>query len=261
MVDIISDMPCIPQITETTTHQVFTVDIALERQTSYILDIESIPAMEDPLTPLFRTAFTTSRFISVEEFASVIADRPVQEKRLKADLQLNLKTEQFVIPSATQPAENLLLNFIADADLEAALLTAYGTDVPAGRQPGISLLWNKETPAQKIGLLIDAPEQLLRTMIVPVRVDTPTPDDDAIQHFQNGSQLFMEVVETGSTVIDKIIYTTGRCRILVLFKPGSAGILGLALKRHRHILLEADPLSVNVPLLQIKLPELAPWEI
>ena len=62
MAELIPDLPCIPGIVETEQHQVFTVDIPLERGTSYILDIESTPASDDPLTPLFRTAFTTSRY-------------------------------------------------------------------------------------------------------------------------------------------------------------------------------------------------------
>ena len=41
MHELVADMPCIPGIFETEQHQVFTVDIPLERGTEYMLDIES----------------------------------------------------------------------------------------------------------------------------------------------------------------------------------------------------------------------------
>ena len=74
MAELIADLPCIPGIVETEQHQVFTVDIQLERGTSYLLDIESSPASDDPLTPLFRTAFTTSRYAGAAELAAIVDD-------------------------------------------------------------------------------------------------------------------------------------------------------------------------------------------
>jgi large repetitive protein len=263
MLELVADMPCIPQITETESHQVFTVDIPLERQTNYMMDIESTPASEDGVTPLFRTAFTTSRYESAQEFASVVAAGIFGEKRLRSPLAIPAKTLQFVIPDNTLP-DNVTsagIEIVTDADMEAALLAAYGSDLPAPRKPGMSLLWSHENPSLKTGVLIDAPESLLRTRKVPVRVDTPTPDDDVIQHFRDDRQLYMDIMEDGSSLVEKIIYTSGGCRAILLLKPGASGTLRLALRTYRHILMVDDPLTNNVELININLPERAPWEI
>lgn len=263
MLEIIADMPCIPQLIETESHQVFTVDIPLERQTNYMMDIESTPASEDPVTPLFRTAFTTSRYESVQEFAGVVAAGVFREKRLKASLNISLKIQRFVIPDDVTPdkVNKTDIQIVTDADMESALLAAYGSDLPAAKNPGLALLWNNETPSKKIGVLIDAPESLLRTRVVPVQVNTPTPDDDAIQHFQNDKQLYMDITENGSSMVDKIVYTSGGCRAMVFLKPGVSGAFKLALRMYRHILIVNDPLSSNVALVDIALPDKAPWEI
>ena len=103
MAELIPDLPCIPGIVETEQHQVFTVDIPLERGTSYILDIESSPASDDPLTPLFRTAFTTSRYTGAAELASIVAASFIQECALKGALTLPVKTLDFVVPDDAAP--------------------------------------------------------------------------------------------------------------------------------------------------------------
>ena len=260
--EVVLDMRCIPGITETTQHQVFTVDIPLDRLTSYMLDIESTPPPEDPVTPLYRTAFTTSRYESAQEFAQVVNAANIQEKRLKTALTLTPKPLSFVIPNDTLPEklETINLNTVSDADMENALLASFGSDIPAARHPGITLLWSSDAPSKKVGLLIDAPEMLLRTMQAPVEVKTPTPDDDAIQHFKMGKQVWMEIKETGSAITESIVYTTGACRSLVLFKNDASGFIKLAFRRYRHILLVDDPLMNDTQFINVKLPDKAPWE-
>ena len=144
--------------------------------------------------------------------------------------------------------------------MENALLASFGSDIPAARHPGITLLWSSDAPSKKVGLLIDAPEMLLRTMQAPVEVKTPTPDDDAIQHFKMGKQVWMEIKETGSAITESIVYTTGACRSLVLFKNDASGFIKLAFRRYRHILLVDDPLMNDTQFINVKLPDKAPWE-
>jgi hypothetical protein len=88
MSDLVLELPCVPGIVEIETHQVFTVDIPLERGTSYILDIESTPPCDDAITPLFRTAFTTSRYMGAAELATLVQAGFVEERALKAGLSL-----------------------------------------------------------------------------------------------------------------------------------------------------------------------------
>ena len=123
------------------------------------------------------------------------------------------------------------------------------------------MLWGATSPAQPAALLVDAPESLLRTRPVPVEVQTPTPDDDAIQHFQTGQQLWLEVVESGSALVDRIVYASGGCRALIVLKNAATGTLRLALRQYRHTLLTAEPRAQDVAFVEMPLPERAPWEV
>ena len=243
MHELTRDMPCIPQIIETEQHKVFTIDIPLERGTSYILDIESTPAAEDLLTPLFRMAFTTSRFESAEELAELISASYIRERPLKHALTLPLKTQTFVVPDDVTETQTAPIDIwsVTDAEMEAALLEAIGNDVPPANQPGITLLWSAGTPAKPVSLLIDAPEALMRSRPVPIEVRTPTPDDDAIQHFQTGRELLLEVVESGSTLVERIVYATGGCRAVIFLKDSASGTLQLFVRKYRHTLLSYRP--------------------
>ena len=245
MHDVILEMPCIPQVIETEQHQVFTVDIPLERGTSYVLDIESTPPPEDPVTPIFRISFTTSRFLSATELADVIEEGFIRERPLKSALTLPIKTQSMVIPDDTAESHTTTKNvqIVTDAEMEAALRDATGSDVPPAGQPGLTMLWSSDVPAKPVAVLVDSPESILRTRPVAIEVTTPTPDDDAIQHFQTGRQMWLELVEKGTNASDRIVYTTGGCRAVVFLKPGATGPLRLALRQYRHTLLTADPLA------------------
>lgn len=262
MAELIPDLPCIPGIVETEQHQVFTVDIPLERGTSYILDIESSPASDDPLTPLFRTAFTTSRYTGAEELASIVAASFVRECALKAPLTLPAKTLDFVAPDDAAPTHTrpVQVQTVTDAEMEAALQAALGADVAPARRPGLTFCWSGDVPSRPAALLIDAPEQLLRTRPVPVEASTPSPDGDVIQHFRTGQQLYLEVAESGTAVVDRIVYASGGCRLLVFMKDGATGSMRLVLRQHRHTLLTAEPLVSESLLAEFSLPAQAPWE-
>ena len=229
MAELIPDLPCIPGIVETEQHQVFTVDIPLERGTSYILDIESSPASDDPLTPLFRTAFTTSRYTGAAELASIVAASFVQECALKGALTLPVKMLDFVVPDDAAPTHTrqVQVQTVTDAEMEAALLAAAGSDVAPARRPGLTFCWSGGVPSRPAALLVDAPEQLLRTRPVPVEASTPSPDGDVIQHFRTGQQLYLEVVESGTAVVDRIVYASGGCRLLIFMKDGATGPMRL----------------------------------
>jgi hypothetical protein len=263
MAELIPDLPCIPGIVETEQHQVFTVDIPLERGTSYILDIESSPASDDPVTPLFRTAFTTSRYTGAAELARIVAAGFVQECALKGALTLPVKTLDLVVPDDTAATHTRLVQVqtVTDAEMEAALLAGAGSDVAPARRPGLTFCWSGGVPSRPAALLVDAPERLLRTRPVPVEASTPSPDGDVIQHFRTGEQLYLEVVESGSAVVDRIVYASGGCRLLIFMKDGATGPMRLVLRQHRHTLLTAEPLAQDFLLAEFPLPAQAPWEV
>lgn len=263
MAELIPDLPCIPGIVETEQHQVFTVDIPLERGTSYILDIESTPLSADPITPLFRTAFTTSRYTGAEELASIVATSFVKECALKNPLTLPVKTLDFVVPDDAAPTHTrqVQVQTVTEAEMEAALLAAAGSDVAPARRPGLTFCWSAGAPSRPAALLVDAPEQLLRTRPVPVEASTPSPDGDVIQHFRIGQQLYLEVLEDGTAVVERVVYASGGCRLLILLKEGAAGPMRLVVRQHRHTLLTAEPLAHDFLLAEFTLPAQAPWEV
>jgi hypothetical protein len=263
MAELIPDLPCIPGIVETEQHQVFTVDIPLERGTSYILDIESTPPSDDPITPLFRTAFTTSRYTGAGELASIVAASFVKECALKGPLTLPVKTLDLVVPDDAAPTHTrqVQVQTVTDAEMEAALLSAAGSDVAPARRPGLTFCWSGDVPSRPAALLVDAPEQLLRTRPVPVEASTPSPDGDVIQHFRTGQQLYLEVVEDGTAVVDRVVYASGGCRLLIFMKDGATGPMRLVVRQHRHTLLTAEPLVHDFLLAEFTLPAQAPWEV
>jgi hypothetical protein len=263
MAELAEELPCVDGIFETEQHQVFTIDIPLDRGTSYILDIESTPPPADPKTPLFRTAFTTSRYTGAGELANVVQTSFIQERALKGTLTLPLKSVELIVPDDSTPSRTatIQVQVVTDAEMEAALLAATGSDVPPPRHPGLTLLWSAALPSRPVALLVDAPESLLRTRPVPVEVSTPTPDGDLIQHFQNGKQLYLEVIEKATAMSERIVYATGGCRLLIFLKEGATGSINLALRQYRHTLLTTDPLSRDFTLVEMPLPAQAPWEI
>jgi hypothetical protein len=241
---------------------VFTVDIPLERGTSYMLDIESSPPSEDPVTPLFRTAFTTSRYTGAAELAAIVASAFVQECALESPLTLTTKLRELVVPDDATPTRTrpVQVETATDAAMEAALLAAAGSDVAPARRPGLTFCWSGTVPSRPAAVLIDAPEEMLRTRPVPVEVSTPSPDGDLIQHFRAGEQLYLEVVESGTAVVERVVYATGGCRLLIFLKDGAVGTLRLVLRQHRHTLLTAEPLVRDFLLAECSLPARAPWE-
>jgi hypothetical protein len=263
MAELIPDLPCIPGVVETEQHQVFTVDIPLERGTSYILDIESSPPPDDPLTPLFRTTFITSRYTGAGELAGIVSASFVNERALKSAVTLPVKTLDLIVPDDTAPTHTrqMQVQTVTDAEMEAALLAAAGSDVAVARRPGLTFCWSGSVPSRPAALLLDAPERLLRTRPVPVETATPSPDGDVIQHFRTGEQLYLEVIEDGTAVVDRIVYATGGCRLLVFLKDGASGSMRLVLRQHRHTLMTAEPLARDFLLAELSLPAQAPWEV
>ncbi|MEN8202285.1 MAG: hypothetical protein ABFS28_06795 [Bacteroidota bacterium] len=263
LMEVVTEMPCIPEVFEKERHIVFSVDIPLERGTEYILDIEADPGtQEDNLLPLFRTSFATSRFRGAKELADEIHRGFIKERRTIDILTLPLKTRTLLIPDDGSPSHTtqVTIECITNAEMESALLVALGSELPPANQPGVTFLWSSTIPATPLAVFIDSSESLLRTRMVPVEVSTPTPDDDAIQHFRNREQLWLELIETSSGLSERIIYTTGGCRLILLLNDNAEGVLQLALRQHRHTLLINDDKHQDFPMIEIPVPAKAPWE-
>jgi hypothetical protein len=200
--------------------------------------------------------------VGAAELAGLVLTSYIRERAARSAPVLTGRTQTLVVPDDAAASHTVpkVVEVASDAAMESALLEALGSDVPPPQRPGVTLLWNGVAPARLSAVLIDAPESLLRIRPVPVEAETPAPDGDVIQHFRPGRQLWLEIAEAGSSVVNRIVYATGGCRALVFLNDDASGSLQLALRQYRHTLLTSEPVAQDFGLVSVPLPAQAPWE-
>jgi len=233
------------QLPDSVQHGVFNIPVTLERGTAYTLDIEptdlppypnnpSLPAR----APLFRTAFTTSRYSSAAEFASVLRTAKVKHRALKGPIGTLGPT----------PSDNQLEAALSQAGLEA---------LPSSGQPSITLLWQPQGSDFKlVAALVDAPESMWRFRPEPV-LFTEDSDNGTMKHYINLDRPYLEVIENGSSAVAQFIRSAGGTRGLFLLNS-TATSLKLAL-RQRELALIDETKFTDTEFFSAALPALAPW--
>jgi hypothetical protein len=234
------------QLPEAVQHGIFHVPVTLERRTAYTLDIEptDLPAYPtDPQAParapLFRTAFTTSRFSGAAEFASVMRTAKVTHRALKGAIGTLSST----------PSDNELETALVQAGLEA---------LPSAAQPSVTLLWQPQNNDFILAAaLVDAPEALWRFRPEPVLV-TEDSDGGFMKHFVNLDRPYLEVIQSGgSTAVAQFIRSSGGTRGLFRLNPGATS-LKLAIRQHELALID-ETKSTDYEFFSATLPTVAPW--
>ena len=222
-------------------HQVFTVPVPLVRGMGYTLDIETNdPLPEGPRSPLFRTAFNTSRFLGVDELAGVMRASPIQHRVLKAALA--------ALPDTP-----------TDAEIESALLAAGLDAMPPSSQPGFVLLWQASGgDFHPAALLIDAPEPLWRSRREPIKVTETASDGSTIEHWVSQPRLYLELVEDGTSAVQQFVRSPGGTRTLLILNP-ALGDLNLVLRQHELELLNSPTPIADAVIFSAPLPSVAPW--
>jgi large repetitive protein len=242
--------PCV-QLPDLEKHRSFDLKMQLERATSYTVDVEptdltAYPTEADAPTrvPLFRTAFTTSRFRNISELAGIIRSSKVKHRTLKA-------------LSADDPFAGLPPT-LTDTELETALAKAGLEPAPGAVQPGVTLLWRPTSGGDftLVAALLDAPEPLWRTRMEPDK-HTETSDNGTMTHYVGIRREWLHVVESGTGVVSKAIHSTAGTRGLFLLTPG-ATLLKLALRRHEHTLVSETSFT-DAELISANLPAVPPW--
>jgi hypothetical protein len=74
--ELVESLPCIKQSGGYKKNTIFTLPLDLMRNTTYTMEIQSskklVSVGREPLTPLYRISFTTSRYLSMQEMAGII---------------------------------------------------------------------------------------------------------------------------------------------------------------------------------------------
>lgn len=240
------------QVPPSESHRVFTLPIELERGTSYEVEIVSdLPtpgAPDDPHSPLFQLAFTTSRFSSPAELATLVSKGFVAQKSMR-----------------TRGVFDSLAEAASDAQIQAAL-TAAGLDIPPSGRPSTTLLWQAVAPNsidfELVALLIDSPEPLWRSRLEPELVTVSGPEGD-MQHWVSTPHVSLELVELvdppgSDSAVERFVRSPSGTRTLALLRPG-ASVLNVALRQHAIGLLDSANPTTDAVLLAGTLPTTPPW--
>ena len=254
--DLLKDKPCVPVDGSVTRHSKIDIPIPLDPYTDYVVDIEYVDlgAPDDTVGKLvYRRGFSTSAFGTLGEFANTfLGTRPEHRYAQPGKLATLAATFAGHDPQGSQLDEAML----------AAGLEPMGT--PSA--PRLIALWEQATPAaipQPVAVIIDAPEPLWRSRLIPTKVVDPVPD--APQRYEMKPAVWLQLQQLAGSpdVVAKIIPAPGGQRAIVILKPGSRG-KGLALGLKRTQFPEPYLNDPSVPAAPVKITYVsllsAPWE-
>ena len=165
ILDVLADAPCVPTSGAVTRHTIVDVNLLLEPSTDFILDIEPVNPPPSPpgklMTPLFRRAFTTSRYANpVAMCADVAMSKPAEFPAGAADIAGLL-----ALLNAPQ---------LSRSQIDAALGKAGLRPVVEVKVPEVEILWVPDGGALQPRLVvIRTPEPLVRTRKEPQNYEPP----------------------------------------------------------------------------------------
>ncbi len=224
-------------------HEMLTFSLPLEPMTGYVLDIEAHrigePPEVNPLYPLMRRFFRTSRYASAEAFARDVLNRAFRHRHLPD-----------VSALAALPAGS-----VHDLTFEAALRAARWGEFGKAREPRVTVIWHGPPPSQPFAVLIETPEQQWRSRSIPERQSR-----DGVTFFGLGTQQWLEVIsQSGVGVFSHFVRSTDGSRTLAVLLAGARGkTLTLFLQRNDHPLYEGSANHQAYKMVDIGL--VAPWE-
>jgi hypothetical protein len=229
----------------------------LDPLTSYVFDIETDPppAIPDPppdgfiVKPLYRTAFTTSRYPHVEAFAADVGASFIDHRPCAS----GAATAFAGLPSAP-----------TDAQIDDVLRTAGLGTVARPKRPTITVLWETGGPnAIPFAVLIDAPEPLRRSRIEPTAVFGDPARPTRVTEWDLAPNVWLDVVEavSGAPNVTRVLAAPGGARVILQLAPTVVGqTLTVQLKRSGRKPIEDTDGDDMIPLFSVPLSR-APWEI
>jgi hypothetical protein len=249
------DQDCVPGAhTLPLSQEKWDLNLLLDPLTDYVFDIECEPALPpvsgQPVRPLYRRSFTTSRYKNLAEMIAAITGAPLRHRRLPNPVPL---TDLAAAPGAGA-------RMVRELDFEVALRRAGWGDLRLPATPKVTVIWDDQDPPQPVGVLLNLPEPLWRWRQVPEKHIDPN-DPLKTESYLLKQQAWLELVESGGPVARGITYTPGGGRSLVVLQPNArGGSLDLAVRRTRVKLLDGSEGVDNLPLRSLPLAQ-APWEI
>jgi len=246
-------LPCTGSATAES-HGSWTSPVPLRPLMDYTLEVETDPApavTADASTPLFRRAFTTSRFASVAELVDDLKVRRVRHRALTAAIT--------GLPSSAAVEQ------ASDEALQAALVAAGERALPSPRETGVVVYWLKRAGAATFAphaILIDAAEPLWRSRQEPALETVPGQLDPAYQRIAPTTVPALRLAETGSSAIARFVRSPGGTRTLALirdtFVPSGTAAITIRAERTASALHGIAAASTTV--LDLIVGAAAPWE-
>jgi hypothetical protein len=284
-------------------HGSVTLPFALDPLTDYVMDLEMlnpdgslspVPVLPGEVgsRPLYRQAFTTSRYATRAAFAESVRTTLVNDVLARSPAPLAALAER-----------------VTDEVFDLALLDAGFTVTGRPDAPAVSVLWTAETPAQPFAVFLETPEPVWRTRREPkARYDetgeyilewTLTEQvwlfvdelvrENPIVLVTAGGEFIRRATGTKTTsaltlpefrrrftgpkpappppvpappaaLVSRFVRDASGTRTLAVLSPGARGkTLSLGLARNLHPLLDADATDTPVVLCEVELLA-APWE-
>jgi hypothetical protein len=249
-------LPCTGALTGTPPHGSYTSNVPLRPLMAYTFDIVvDPPDPEDPAavpTPLFRRSFATSRYASAAALAAHLQGSSPQHRGLTAPV-VGLPTGGKVV-------------IATEEQIQLALTGAGEQALPAAETPGVTLYWAAPPGSSTFAphaILIDAQEPLWRTRQEPKLETVPGQSDPAFQHIVPQTVPALEIVETGTSFVERFVCSPGGTRTLVILssalQPPPDGVeLTLSLRRPASALYGLAEETTR--LVSLTLRASAPWE-
>jgi hypothetical protein len=235
-------------------HGSWTSPVPLRPLMDYTLEVETDPApavTADASTPLFRRAFTTSRFDSVAALVDDLKVRRVRHRAITAPIT--------GLPSASGVEQ------ASDETVQAALIAAGERALPSPRESGIVVYWLKRGGANTFSphaILIDAAEPLWRSRQEPALETVPGQLDPAYKRIVPATVPAMQLAESGSSAIARFVRSPGGTRTLALIKDTfvPTGTSPITIRAERTSSALYGIAAATTTVLDLVIGGAAPWE-
>jgi hypothetical protein len=247
-------LPCVGSTTFPH-HGSWTSAVELRPLMAYTLDVvvdppNAAPAADKPILPLFRRSFTTGRFADLGALVDDLTGRRIRHRFLTSQLA-GLPTGSVAIAT--------------DQSIQAALVAAGEQALPAPEENGVLVYWAKRSGATTFSphaILVDAAEPLWRTRQEPKLEVVPGQSDPAYQRIVPGEAPSLELIEQGTSGIERFVHSPSGTRTLAIvknsFTPGGNASIRLAVRRPASTLYGLS--ASVVTLSEIAFGRVAPWE-
>jgi hypothetical protein len=245
-------LPCIGSATQYQ-NQMFTAPVQLRPLMAYTLDLVTSPAqtVTDPtILPLYRRAFSTSKYPSMTALAKDLGVCVVKHRALKSKLGFPLAAGKTVVP---------------DQDIQDKFMAAGEQALPPPSQNCIVIYWAQNAgtgPYLPHAILLDCTEPLWRARAEPT-FQQADPNDPSFKMVTISAATALEVREITSSAIGGFIVSPSGTRTIAMFANGfvpqpQGTKVTLALHRPSSAFYSLAQRTDNIVILPIA--PAAPWE-